>query len=138
MNNQRNFNEDLLRKYISREKIEEAPDGFTSKVMERVSKETAPKAAGEHLWKKYMIPGISAIITISLFITALLIPENKLDTVSLPVLKLIKDLKISTPEIDFSSIFRLSIPSVLLYTLIGIACLTIFDKALSGIFKRHQ
>ena len=33
MNNQEKFKEDFLRQYINREKIEKAPDGFTSKVM---------------------------------------------------------------------------------------------------------
>jgi ethanolamine ammonia-lyase large subunit len=136
MNNQGNFNEDLLRKYISREKIEEAPDGFTSKVMARVSKEATPVVVREHMWKKYMVPAISALITVSLFVAAFLIPENQTDTVSLTILKIIKNLKFSIPEIDLSSIFTLTLPSVALYTIIGIVCLTIFDRALSGIFKK--
>jgi hypothetical protein len=135
MNNQRNINEDLLRKYISREKIEEAPEGFTSKVMAQVSKESVPVAAKENVWKKNMVPAISVMITLALFITAFLMPDNQIDTVSLPVLKLIKNLKFSLPEIDLSSLFRLTLPSVTLYTVIGVAFLTVFDRALSGIFK---
>jgi uncharacterized protein YggT (Ycf19 family) len=135
MNNQRNINEDLLRNYISREKIEEAPDGFTSKVMLRVSKETVPAAVREPVWKRNTVPVISVLTTLSLFVAVFLMPDKQIDTVSLPVLKLIKNIKFSIPEIDLSPIFKLTLPSVAIYTLIGIACLTIFDKALSGIFK---
>jgi hypothetical protein len=88
------------------------------------------------MWKKYMVPAISALITVSLFVAAFLIPENQTDTVSLTILKIIKNLKFSIPEIDLSSIFTLTLPSVALYTIIGIVCLTIFDRALSGIFKK--
>ena len=40
MNNQEKYKEDLLRQYINPEKIEKAPEGFTSKVMTRIQLET--------------------------------------------------------------------------------------------------
>jgi hypothetical protein len=117
-------------------KIEEAPDGFTSKVMSRIRIEAVSVAVKEPAWKKYMIPVISVLTTLILVAAAFLIPENQNDTVSLTVLRIIKNLNFSIPEINFSSLFRLTLPSVTLYTIIGIACLSIFDKALSGIFKK--
>jgi hypothetical protein len=136
MNNQSNFKEDLLRQYIGPEKIENAPEGFTSKVMTQIRLENVPVASGEQIRKRNLVPVISVLITLSLIAAAFLIPENQIDTVSIPVLKIIRNFKFSMPEVDISSLFRISLPSVTLYTIIGIACLTIFDKALSGIFKR--
>lgn len=136
MNNQTNIKEDLLRQYIGPEKIEEAPDGFTSKVMSLIRSEAVSVAVKEPAWKKYMVPVISVLITVILIATAFLLPDKQTDTVSLPLLKLVNNLRFSIPEIDLSSLVRLTLPSVTLYTVIGIACLTIFDKALSGIFKK--
>jgi hypothetical protein len=136
MNNQKKFNEDPLLKYISREKIEDAPEGFTSKVMELVRKESARVAARESVWKINRVPVVSVLVILSLFAVAFLMPDNQIDSISLPVLKLIKNLKFSLPEIDLSSLYRLTLPSVTFYTVIAIAFLTIFDKALSGIFKK--
>lgn len=138
MNNQKKFNEDPLLKYISREKIEDAPEGFTSKVMELVRKESAPVAARESVWKINRVPVVSVLVILSLFAVAFLMPDNQIDSISLPVLKLIKNLKFSLPEIDLSLLYRLTLPSVTFYTVIAIAFLTIFDKALSGIFKKMQ
>ena len=42
MNNQEKYKEDLLRQYIDPEMIEEAPKGFTSKVMTQIQLESRP------------------------------------------------------------------------------------------------
>lgn len=136
MNNDSKLKDDLLRQYIRPEKIEEAPEGFTSKVMFRIGTEAAPVTVKEYFWKKHLIPLVSGIITLALIIFAFLIPENQSGT-TLPVLNLLKNIKVSLPEVDFSTFPSLNLPSVTVYTIIGIACLTIFDKALSGIFKRR-
>ena len=137
MNNQSSFNEDLLRHYVSPEKIEEAPAGFTSKVMSQIRSEAITVPEKEPVWKKYMVPGISVLITLLLITSAFLIPEDQIDTISPTVLNLIKNLQFSIPRIDFCSMLSLTLPSVTIYTIIGIGCLSIFDKALSGIFKRR-
>lgn len=135
MNNESKLNDDLLRKYISPEKIEEAPEGFTSRVMFRIGSE-APVKVRERFRKKNLIPAVSGLVTFLLILSAFILPESQRVT-TLPVLNLLKNIKLSLPEADFSDLFKLNLPSVIIYTIIGIACLTIFDKALSGIFKRR-
>jgi len=138
MNNQEKYNDDLLRKYISPEKIEKAPEGFTSRVMAHIQIETIPSAVTGGLKKKNLVPVISAVVTILLIAAAFLIPGSESDSLTSEVLDLIKSTKFSLPEIDLSSIFRLNLPSVLIYVFIGILLLTVFDRALYGIFHREK
>lgn len=136
MNSEKNIKDDLLRQYISPEKSEVAPVGFTSNVMFRVGSEIAPVAVKEHFLKRNLVPAVSALITLVLIILAFLLPEDKSAT-SLYLLNILKNLELSLPKADLSGLSGLNLPSVTIYTIIGIACLTVFDKALSGIFKRR-
>jgi hypothetical protein len=42
------------------------------------------------------------------------------------------------PEIGLSSIFHLTLPSVMIYAILGILVLTVFDRALYGFFHREK
>jgi hypothetical protein len=42
------------------------------------------------------------------------------------------------PELNISSLFHLTFPSVVIYSLLGLLVLGIFDGALYGIFKREK
>lgn len=134
MNNDSNLNGDLLRQYISPEKIENAPEGFTSRVMFRIGSEKTPEKVKEHFFKIHLVPIVSITMILLLIIAAFLIPESQSGT-TLAILNFFKNIKLSLPEADLSDLFRLNLPSVSIYIIIGIACLTVFDKALSGIFK---
>ena len=138
MNNQEEFKEDLLRHYITSERIEKAPEGFTSKVMARVQVDTLPLMVAEKSRKKNLVPYISSVVTILLIASAILIPGSQSDSLVNPVLSLIKNIKFSVPEINLSSIFQLTLPSVLMYVFIGILILSLFDRALYGIFHREK
>jgi hypothetical protein len=138
MNNQEEFKDDILRQFITSEKIEKAPEGFTSKVMARVQADTLPLMVTEKSRKKNLVPYISSVVTILLIASAVLIPGSQSDSLVNPVFSLIKNLKYSVPEINLSSIFRLSLPSVLMYVFIGILILSLFDRALYGIFHREK
>jgi hypothetical protein len=85
-----------------------------------------------------MVPFISSVVTILLIASAVLIPGNQSDSLVNPVFSLIKNIKFLVPEINLSSIFRLTLPSVLMYVFIGILILSLFDKALYGIFHREK
>lgn len=136
MNNNEKNKEDILRQYISVEKIEKAPEGFTSKVMTRVRLETIPSMAAERRWKRYLVPVISACVTVLLIVSAFLIPAGQSDAPATSVIKFFKSITASMPEVSLSSIFHLTIPSVTMYVIVGIFILTLFDRALYGIFKR--
>ena len=138
MNNQEKYKEDLLRQYINPESIEKSPEGFTSKVMTKIHIETVSLTAADRSRKKNLIPVISAIITVLLVASAFLIPGSQSDSLNPAVLSLLKSIKFSMPEINLSSIFHLNLPSVMTYVFIGILILTVFDRALYGIFHREK
>ena len=138
MNNQEKRTDDLLSKYITSERIEKAPDGFTSKVMTLVRLEKSHLVSEESSWKKNLVPVLSIVITVLLIVSAYLIPSGKTDSIASPVLSLIKNLKLSFPDVNISSVFRLSLPSVIMYAIVGIIILTVFDRALSRVFHRNK
>jgi hypothetical protein len=138
MNNQEKIKEDLLKQYINPERIEHAPEGFTANVMTRIQTETATVKVAGRLWNRNFIPVISSAVTILLIISAILIPGNQTDPLTTPVLELIKNIKISVPVIDISSIFSINLPAQLIYVLIGIFILTLFDRALYRLFHRES
>jgi hypothetical protein len=138
MNNQEKHTEDILRQYIDPERIEKAPEGFTSKVMSRIQLEKQPLIVAHSIRRKNLVPLISSAIVILLFAAAFLLPGSESDSMSLPVLKLLKNIESSLPEINLSSMFRPTLPSILMYVIIGIFVLTLFDRALYGIFHREK
>ena len=138
MNNQEEFKDDLLRQFITSERIEKAPEGFTSKVMAHIRVDTLPLMVAEKSRKKNLVPYISSVVTILLIASAVLIPGSQSDSFINPVLSFIKNIKFSVPEINLSSIFRLTFSSVLIYVFIGILILSLFDRALYGIFHREK
>jgi hypothetical protein len=138
MNNQEKYNDDLLRKYISPEKIEKAPEGFTSRVMMDIQIDTIPSTVAGRSQKKNLVPVISAVVIILLIATAFLIPGSESDSLTSQVLNIFRNTKFSLPEIDLSSFFRLNLPSVMIYVCIGVLLLTGFDRALYGIFHRGK
>jgi hypothetical protein len=138
MNNQEKRTDDLLSKYITSERIEKAPDGFTSKVMTLVRLEKSHLVSEESSWKKNLVPVLSIVVTVLLIVSAYLIPSGKTDSIASPVLSLIKNLKLSFPDVNISSVFRLSLPSVIMYAIVGIIILTVFDRALSRVFHRNK
>jgi hypothetical protein len=138
MNNQEKYKEDILRQYIDPERIEKAPEGFTSKVMTRIQLENQPSEVAQSVWRKNSVPVISGAVILLLLAAAFLIPGNEADSMALPILKLFKNIKSSLPEVNFSSVFNLTLPSVLMYVFIGIFVLSLFDRALYGLFHRED
>jgi hypothetical protein len=138
MNNQEKHTEDFLRQYIDPESVEKAPEGFTSKVMTRIQLEKHPSELAQSVWRRISVPAIYGAVIILLLAAAFLVPVRESDSMVLPVLKLFKNIKSSLPEVNFSSVFSLKLPSVLMYVFIGIFVLTLFDRALYGIFHREK
>jgi hypothetical protein len=136
MNDKEKFQEDPLRNYIMPGRREEAPGGFTSKVMTRIGLDTIPLIEGSR--KRNLVPYISFLVTILLIATAFLIPENDTDLFSRTLMSFIKGINFSVPKMDLSSIFQISMPAVITYAFIGILVLIVFDRALYGFFKKEK
>jgi len=135
MDNQEKYTDDFLRKYIIPERSEKAPEGFTSKIMTRVQLETK---LVEKAHSKNFVPLISAIVTLLLIAAAFLIPGSQNGKLFDTATSLINNINIQFPSVDLSSVFSLTLPSITLYVVIGIFVLTLFDKALQGIFRKEK
>jgi len=135
MDNREKNTDDLLRQYIIPERSEKAPEGFTSKIMTRVQLETAVVKRER---SKNLVPLISAVVTVLLIAAAFLIPGSQTGKLTDTVITLFRSINVSIPSPDLSSVFSLTLPSITLYVVIGIFVLTLFDKALQGIFRKEK
>jgi hypothetical protein len=138
MNSKGKNMEDLLKDYINPENIEKAPEGFTSKVMSLIQVEPVPVKIPARIQNKNMIPLISCAVTIILIATAFLLPENKADSMTLPAMEVLKNLKFAMPKIDIGNIFSLNLPGTLIYVFSGLLILSLFDRALNVVFHREK
>jgi hypothetical protein len=138
MDNQEKQKEDQLKQYIDPEGIEKAPEGFTVNVMTRIQMETVTMKVAGRLRNKSLIPVISVSLTVLLIVAALLIPGSETGSSLLPAANLIKDIKISLPEINLTSIFRFNLPYQIIYVFIGVFVLTLLDRALYFAFHREK
>ena len=138
MNNQKKYNEDLLSQYINTDKIEKAPEGFTSKVMTHIQIETISYKAAKGLKNRDLIPVISIAVIFLLTIAAILTSGNQTDTLSLTMKEIFRNLEISLPEINLKSIFSFNLPSLIIYSAIGILILSLFDRIISALFHRGK
>jgi hypothetical protein len=138
MNNRKKYNDENLRQYICPENIEKVPEEFTSKVMMRIKNETIPFVVSGRSQKRNLVPAIYAAITLFLLGAACLFPGSDSDSITITALRLLGSIKSSLPELNLSSILRLTLPSVMMYVFIGILVLTLFDRALFKIFHREK
>ena len=135
MNRPEKFDDDILSRFISPEKIEKAPEGFTQRTMIRLQSEKEV-VIWEKSVKDYRIPLISALITLVLIITAVLFSSSKDYIPDLSILNPIG--KISLPELNFDKLFSFTLPELLIYISIGVFLLLLFDQVLSRFFHRER
>lgn len=114
---------------------EMAPVGFTSRVMEGIRLEKVPARVQIKREGLNIVPLVSAIVIIILVCMAVLLPDKN-DQFVLPAIESVKNLKFSLPDLSFSSLFSINLPSTVIYSLIGISILSLFDRALKGVFHR--
>jgi hypothetical protein len=130
----------FLEKYLNRETIEKAPEGFVSKTLTRIRIETAPEK--KSFLVRNRVPVISAIVISVLIAAAILVPSQGPGTgfsgiteyIKLPG-SLIQGLSdIRFPEITIPGII---IPEWLPYAMIAILLFGFVDRALFRIFNRE-
>lgn len=138
MDKQEKHTEDFLSQYINPERIEKAPEGFTSKVMSIIETEKIPVRAAVKSKKRTLVPYIFSVFIIILIITTFFIPETGNRTILIPALEFLKTIKLDLPEIDTNNIFSINLPTTIVYGLIGILLLSFLDKALYKVFHREK
>lgn len=137
MNKQDQFDEDLLRKFINPERIEKAPDGFTSKTLTRIRIEAQSVHVKIGFFVRNRVPLISAVITIGLIIASIMIPANETSTVGSAIWKYFQSIEFTLPGINDTYFQSLNIPSWISFAIIGVFLLGFFDRALFGIFHKE-
>jgi hypothetical protein len=130
--------EDLLKEFMNPEGIRKAPEGFTSRVMDRIHMETVPVSVDEGTGRLKLVPVISVSVIILLVATALLLPGKSVASASGPVSDLIGKIYLHLPSISISSYIKLSTPETLVYISVAVFMLTFFDRVLNLLFHRDQ
>lgn len=138
MNKQDQYDEDLLRKFINPERIEKAPEGFTSKTLTRIQIENQSEKVKNGFFARNRVPLISAIITIGLTIAAIMVPANETGSVGSAIWKYFQSIEFTLPGITNTYFQNLNIPSWISFAIIGIFLLGFFDRALYGIFHKEN
>lgn len=138
MDKQEKYTEDLLSQYINPERIEKAPEGFTSKVMSLIETEKMPVISATKYRKKTLVPYIFSAFILVLTIVAFFLPGSENKTLLIPGLEFLKNVKLTIPDIGLSDIFSINLPATMLYGLIGIFLLSFLDKALYSVFHREK
>jgi hypothetical protein len=138
MNKQETNDEDLLRKFLNPEKIEKAPEGFTSKTLTRIRIESQSVKVNKGFFAKNRVPVISAVITAGLIITALVIPAGETDSIGSSIWKYFQDIEFTLPDFNNSFFRDQSLPGWILYLIVGIFLLGFFDRALFGLFHKRN
>jgi len=130
-------NKDPLSTFINHEMIEKAPEGFTSKVMTMIHVEPGHAQKSSFKRERSLVPFAFAGFILILMISSFLLPEGK-DASTSPVLALIKRFEISLPSFDFSRFDSITLPGWVPYMIAGILILSLFDRALYGLFHRRE
>jgi hypothetical protein len=138
MNKQEQYNEDLLRKFINPERIEKAPEGFTSKTMTRIQIENQSERVKNGFFAKNRVPLISAATTIGLTIAAIMVPANETGSVGSAIWKYFQNIEFTLPKINNTYFQDLTLPGWISYAIAGIFLLGFFDRVLFGIFHKEN
>jgi hypothetical protein len=137
--NKKEINDDtLLRKFLNPEKIEKAPEGFTSKTMTRIQIGTRSLRVKKGFFVKNRVPVISAAVTAGLILAAILVPAGETESVGSTLWNYFQDLQFTLPVINNKYFDDLNIPGWVSYALMGILLMGFFDRALSGIFHKEK
>jgi hypothetical protein len=138
INKKEQYDEDLLRNYINSEKIERAPEGFSSKTLTRIMIEAQSKEGLRSFIVRHRVPLISVLVTLGLIVAALFIPAKENDIVGSSILKFFYNVKSTLPSIRFIDIRVLNIPGWLIYAYLGALILAFLDWIFTGVFHKQR
>jgi hypothetical protein len=128
--------DDILNGYINPGMIEKAPDGMTSRIMERIGHEAGHYSTISFL-SRHRIPVISFFVTAALVAAALLAPGNTTTPVTDSLLRVLGGIESRLSDITISAFPKINLPGWVLYTFPGILLLALFDRAFNGLFSRR-
>lgn len=131
--------DDRLLKYLTSDTKEHAPDGFTERVMTRITLERVTRATNytpPFKLQSIILTGTLFLLLIS--ILALLpgsdLPDNLFGTVS----GFFSEFKPLLPDFKSLSPDGINIPAVLVWLSVSVFLLTLFDRALASFFRNNR
>ena len=132
-------NEDRLLRYLVRDNRETAPEGFTDKVMTRVTLERVSRATRyESPVKPATAIGFVAV-TVSLIILSSLLPEgSSWNIFTGKIIDTIREIKPTLPDLKLAGESDINIPVMFVYLSVAIFLLTLLDGVLSTLFRRRR
>lgn len=138
MNKKDPFKDDLLINYINPERIEKAPEGFTSKTMTRIQIATESRRSRKWIISGSPVPLISLAIILLFTAAAILMPSESNGQISSVFLKFFSNYSITLPKLYFSSPPELNLPAWIIYASLVIVFLAVFDRFLGSLFRKER
>ncbi len=138
MKSRQEYKEDHLNKLMNPEGIEKAPEGFTEKLMVQIRIEPVHATSLQERRKRSIVPLVSGLVTFCLILIAVLFPGQESSVSLFPWLNYPDNLKVTIPEIGFPGNFTVSLPETMVYVMVSIFLLLIFDRALSRYFHTEK
>ena len=134
MNERDEFRDDLVGKYLNRESIEKAPDGFTERMMNQLMTEPAYTPEKQARKPISAIPLVSLIITIILILLAVFAGKTEHAGTNILLTGLLKSINISWP-VHIPDLSGFTVSDITVYVMSLSILLLVFDLALSKYFR---
>jgi hypothetical protein len=137
MNKQEKYDEDLLKTFLNPDRIEKAPEGFTSKTITRIQIEKQSSGLTRRLFSKNLVPLVSLVVFGALIIVSVALSTNDSYPAGSVIWRYLQNPGISLPEINNDFFQNLRIPGWVPYSFMGFFLLVFFDRILFGIFHKQ-
>jgi hypothetical protein len=138
MNKSEKFTEDILSRYIDPGKIDKAPEGFTEKIMTRIQAEKGLSPVSNRYFNNLKVPLISIMVTASFIISAILVSPTDKDSAIFSFLNPLSDIWKAFPVLNINKLTSFNLPGWMIYVVLGIFMLTLFDRALNFFFHSER
>lgn len=138
MDKQDKYDDDLIRRFLHPQKIEKAPEGFTSKTLTRIRIEDQSLKVKKGFLSRNRVPLISAAFTALLIAAAAIIPADEAESVSSTLWKYFVDLEFTLPVISSTLFEKADFPGWIKYAALIFFLLAFLDRALFRFFYKES
>jgi hypothetical protein len=136
MSTKNKIERDTLVDYLNPATRIKAPEGFTDGILNIIETENITTFNLKLFISRNRVPIISGIITIILIILSVLFNGTAPVSKYSQVISFFQELNNKLPEINFDSVINFSLPSWLIYILMGLSILALIDLGLNTFFKK--
>ena len=137
MNKDENREKDPLSHFLNPEMVEKAPVGFASKVMTRIQLEPQSVRNKSGRRELSVVPYVSAAVILVLLLSSFFLSPGSNSSAS-AIFDTLGKIEIPTNLIDLSRIKLFDLPGWVPYMIAGLLFLSVFDRALYGLFHNRE